>query len=252
MKTQSLKPVSLYSIAAAALLTVAPALAQTDPATTSTAVDASTAKETKDSGPYISLSGGTQNRGMAIERAGTTRLTFDQGAIFSGALGYRFGGFRLEGEYSRLQNDIKNTIVVGAFNEKAGGDVKLTTLAANVYYDVKLKNPKFLPYLGFGLGRYKSKINALTSPTLETLQTGAGGNVFPAGSFPFDSNSDGSFSFYQLKAGVGYEVARSTVLSLGYRYFRGQRLAFQGTPFGLIEPSGSHNHVFEAGLRYNF
>lgn len=108
----------------------------------------------------------------------------------SGAAGYQFSDFRVEGELLYSKQDFD-----GAPSGLSGG---LSTFAifANGYYDIPTEGG-FKPYLGAGLG--------LSFNSLE----------FRAGN---DSASlSGSSLAYQLKAGVAYAVSDKFDLGLGVR-----------------------------------
>ena len=141
----------------------------------------------------------------------TGEIEFDTGYGLSGALGYSWGGFRLEGEISYRKNDLDQIQVdtftvaglvltsLGTFNLE--GDTDAWGFMANGWYDIDTGTP-WVPFLGAGLGVAKIGID------IESL-----GGV----AISYDE-SDTVFA-YQVGAGLGYRITPTTTVSLAYRFF---------------------------------
>lgn len=197
-------------------------------------------------GFYVSLSGGLQNRQRASEvNDEDTFLTFDPGLDVNAALGYRFGNFRVEGEFSFFNNPIKLSSATvprqfGIAPASADGNVNLRAYMANVYYDIPLRNSRLKPYVGGGIGFYQSEINGLTA------------SFFPIANIPpVNATSDTPFA-YQLRAGLSYVLSRKADVYLGYRFFRGEELEFSAAGLGTFHPNGAKVHNIELGFRASF
>lgn len=195
-------------------------------------------------GFYIGVGGGTQSRERSAEE--TTAIDFERGYGLNGVIGYRINNFRLEGEVSYFNNGNEAFVFLPDTSEPATGQIALRAFMFNVYYDIPIRRSRFKPYIGAGLGTYKSDIQGFSSPTLISATN------FPPNGVVLDVTSRETFA-YQLRAGVGYLFNPRTEAFLGYRYFHGNRLEFQtGNPFGVLRPSGAHTHTIEAGFRYSF
>lgn len=193
-------------------------------------------------GFYVGLSGSLQNREQASETEDTF-LTFEPGLNVNAALGYRFGNFRVEGEFSFFNNPISVASAgtpVGTFKESAEGNVSLRAYMANLYYDIPIKNSRLKPYLGVGIGFYQSEINGLTADFFNTL-----------GIPPVNATSNTPFA-YQFRGGLGYVLSRKAEIYLGYRFFRGEELTFNAEVLGELNPNGASVHNVELGFRASF
>ncbi len=142
----------------------------------------------------------------------TGEVGFDTGFGLSGAVGYSWGGLRLEGEISYRKNDLEDlrvdsltlggTTFSGALGTFAlEGDTTALGGMANGWYDFDT-GTRWVPFLGAGLGVARLNIE---------IESIAGGAII------YDE-SDTVFA-YQAGAGVGYKVTRTTTVSLSYRFF---------------------------------
>ena len=154
-----------------------------------------------------------------IEEAGET-ISFDPGWNVTGALGYDFGMFRVEGEIGYRMFDLDELEVQGLGTFPVDGDVSALTFMGNGYFDIELGSA-FTPYLGFGLGVADADIE-LTVPGFGTLE-----------------ESSTEFS-YQLMAGTAYDISSTMALTAGYRFF------------GIAESDSPDIHEFNAGVRFMF
>jgi opacity protein-like surface antigen len=148
-------------------------------------------------------------------------VSFDPGWNITGAVGYDFGRFRVEGEIGYRTFDIDEVSVPGFPPVSLDGDASALTFMANGYYDHELRNSPLTPYIGFGLGIADAEVE-VTIPGLGTLST-----------------DDTEFA-YQFMVGAGYEVAPNVVLTGGYRFF------------GIADSGAPDSHEFNLGARFMF
>ncbi len=157
---------------------------------------------------------------------------FDTGYNVGAAVGYDFGMGRLEGEIAYRQNDFDKVDVLG-IDLGADGDTSALSFMVNAYWDIETGSP-VTPYLGGGIGMANVSIN--------DFQVDFFGDV---------ADDDDTVFAYQLAAGVGFEVAPSLVLDLGYRYFATEDPEFEDD-FGDKFDSEYATHNASVGLRMNF
>ena len=125
----------------------------------------------------------------------------DPGFNIGGALGYDFGNIRAEAEIiyrrARYEHFAVGAVIPGCpCVGDDDDDVSAASFMANGYYDFDIKDSPLVPYLGGGLG---------------------GAKVMLDDNLGID---DSDFVFaYQVMAGIGYEIASSMTLTVGYRYF---------------------------------
>ncbi|MFM7191813.1 MAG: outer membrane protein [Microcystaceae cyanobacterium] len=202
-------------------------------------------------GWYLGLSGSYQNREQATEAnassQGNTFFVFAPGISVNGAVGYRLEDFRVEAEYSFFNNGIDIASAnglrqAGFAPAAASGDVNLYAYMVNFYYDIPLDNSRWKPYVGLGLGFYKSQINGATASFFNIPSLGVD---IPA----VNATSNNMPFAYQIRAGIGYEVSRNAEIYLGYRYFHGEQLEFTSPGLGTFNPNGANVHNIELGIR---
>ncbi len=196
---------------------------------------------------YISLSAGWQSREIVHEIGDpATFIQWDDGFSFAGAIGRRFGKFRVEAEFSLMNNGVHITgggiPGVGNFVSTATGNVDLRAYMFNVYHDIAVKDTPIKVYLGAGIGLYQSQINSLLPGFFSQLGMPLQG---------FTTTSNYPFA-YQFRAGVSYTISPTVDVFVGYRYFHGNHLTFSAFPFGTFHPDGATNNNIEAGFRINF
>lgn len=156
------------------------------------------------------------------------KLNLRTGYAVGGALGYGFcSGFRLEGEISYRHNRIKSvefddetfsftsTTSSSSFTSSSGGHGHVSTVAymGNAYYEFDTSCwdccwgcGEIVPYIGGGIGYAHEHIKI--------------SDEF----FGFHGKKNG-FA-WQLIAGLGYEVACNTDISIEYRFFKGHAKRF--------------------------
>ncbi len=200
---------------------------------------------------YIGLNGGWQER-ETVHEAGdpTTFIIFDSGFLINAQLGYRFDLFRVEAEYSFMNNAVDQAGSGGAVSSSSG-NIGLRAFMANIYHDFNLFDWLWEPYVGAGIGIYQSEINSMYPDFFGTVP---GDPLFPR--MPLNTTSDMPLA-YQFRVGASRPVGQRTELLIGYRYFRGEELEFAAAPFATpaaptFHPDGADIHSLEAGLRIRF
>jgi opacity protein-like surface antigen len=197
---------------------------------------------------YIGLNGGWQERETVHEVGDPqTFIVFDSGFLINAQLGFRFDLFRVEAEYTFMNNDVDRAGAGGA-DTPAAGNVNLKAFMFNIYHDFNLFDWLWEPYVGAGIGIYQSELNSLYP------------DFFDAFGAPFAGTSVNATSnmplAYQFRAGASRPVGRRTELLIGYRFFKGEELEFSSAPFATFAPTfhpdGAEIHSLEAGLRVRF
>jgi hypothetical protein len=200
---------------------------------------------------YFALSGGWQERETVHEvGAPTTFIVFDSGFAINAAVGYRFDLFRVESEFSVMNNDCL-TAGADGLSSRTDGNVNIRAFMFNVYHDFSLGDWLWQPYVGAGIGIYQSELNGLYPDFFDQIppQFGFGGKAINATSdFPLA---------YQFRAGMTRPVGQRSEFFVGYRYFKGEELTFASAPFATAQahtfhPDGAVIHSLEWGLRVRF
>jgi opacity protein-like surface antigen len=198
---------------------------------------------------YLGLNGGWQERETVHEvDDARTFIEFDSGFLINAQLGYRFDVFRVEAEYSFMNNGVDRAGAAG-FDTPSAGNVNLKAFMLNIYHDFQLFDWLWEPYVGAGIGIYQSEINSLypeffagAGPTFEGM--------------PVNTTSDMPLA-YQFRGGMSRPIGQRTELMIGYRFFKGEELEFAAAPFAspaspTFHPDGAAIHSLEAGLRVRF
>ncbi|MEE9250401.1 MAG: outer membrane beta-barrel protein [Alphaproteobacteria bacterium] len=161
----------------------------------------------------------------------TIEVESDLGFSVSGAVGYRWGKFRVEGEtaFSRSSIDQLKAFGIGISGD---GDISAISFMANAFRDFDIRDP-WSANIGGGIGVARVEFN----------------DVEIAG-VPLGGDDDIVFA-YQLGAGIGYQITRSTTLTADYRYFSTLDPEFNDTAGTAIE-SKYDSHIFRIGVRYAF
>ncbi|ACF46944.1 porin family protein [Prosthecochloris sp. ZM] len=136
-------------------------------------------------------------------------VDFDSGIALTGALGYDFGSTRLEAELGYQSNDAAEIRwYEDGFDDsydayELSGDVSLTTLMLNGYYDIKPSDASDLEiFLTAGIGA-----------AFYTLDFGEVDDDEYRGTY------HGSTLAYQIGAGLAYAVSSELTVEARYRYF---------------------------------
>jgi opacity protein-like surface antigen len=196
----------------------------------------------------LSISGGWQHRETVHEIDDPqTFIIFDDGFAANAALGYRFDPFRVEAEYSFMNNEV-DTAGAAGLSSPAAGNVNLRAFMFNVYHDLQFHVGHWRPYVGAGIGIYQSDINSLYPEFFDVAGPPLAGTAV-------NTTSDMPFA-YQFRVGATRPLSRKTELYTGYGYFRGEELEFAALPFSAFaptfHPNGAKVHSWEFGLRVNF
>jgi len=148
----------------------------------------------------------------------------DAGLAFTGAAGYNFGMFRLEGELAYQQNDFNTGNISFNNNNRyhsVDGDTSVWSGLVNGYFDFH-NSSRFTPFVGGGIG--------LASIDIDTLGL----------------DDDDSVFAWQVGCGVAFAINDQLNLDLTYRYFATEDPEYAGLNYEF----SSNN--FYAGLRYQF
>lgn len=174
---------------------------------------------------YLSVSGNfTTNVDSDVSRnpGGTGDLEFDNGYGVTGAIGRYFHDVRIELELSYRAQDLDNFNNVGL-----AGDMNYTNLMINMVYEVPLGR-YFYFYSGAGIGA-----------SWVTLDIGT-------------DDEDTAVFAYQFMTGLGYNLTERLSLYFGYRFFRTMDTDFSNLNGANWDIEASTQHIFEAGLKFDF
>jgi len=253
----SFRTSSRFAVALAILgLTAASAGAQTvTPPTVALSPDAATASTSGSSAPaastdslhfYLGLSGAIQHRAIGQDVNLGTAAQWGTGFGVSQLFGYRWdGGYRLEFEIGLLDNpNIKFWFppYPNGPVEDSNGHVTLRTYMINGYYDFKFGSKKIKPFVGGGWGITESRINGVTS---KTLQSGIPGIFGPT---VLDTASRYTKSG-QIRAGVDLKCKNDRFsVFFNYLYFQTAQLNFKTETFPDVQVRGAKINGFQGGL----
>lgn len=155
------------------------------------------------------------------------------GYDFSGAVGYGFQGFRLEGEAGYMYDNVHRTVnQAGTAQTAPGGNQKLWLGLISAYYDFDLGN-QFFPYIGAGAGmaKYRNEVHHST------------GNI---------ANGMESVFAYQGTLGLGYQVNDVLAATVDYRYTATNNGDFEYTTVNSTAAAKYRSNSINFGLRYYF
>jgi OmpA-OmpF porin, OOP family len=166
---------------------------------------------------------------------GRASAHFDDGFNVGARVGYQWGSWRLEEEYSYRENTLSS------FNGKTPpvwkGHREAHALMTNVLYDFTIGWP-ISPHVGFGIGavdvRDQVDRNSAAAPN---------GDVLSGDSWEFG---------YQAIAGVEYNVNPRLAVDLDYRYLATTDMTLQDRAFGGTYKTGYDSHNFLVSLIYRF
>ena len=226
------------------------------------------AEETR-GGWYVSGSGGVEFVADAIFKSTSGvdvrkgEVSFKPGPRLSGALGYGWNNFRVEGEISwrRFKTDSLRynhfTVqgnplpgpVIDAINPtvRVDGTGSMWVLMANAWYDFDT-GTNWTPYIGGGLGMLNVDFEvevALTIPSLPPLTSQ------PISRVTGGKDDDWVFA-WQVGAGIGYRLSDTVVIQLGYRFLDSSTIQFEWANGTKIDDPHAHDHGVEVGIRYRF
>ncbi len=176
-------------------------------------------------GFYIAVRGGYTDYNMNSDKdnaATTAKFDFNGVWNISGALGYKYKYFRVEGEYVyRDDDDDEYTGLVGGHKTS----IETDSFMANAYLDI-MPNYWISPYFMGGLGVTRVELSNQDIPTvIGTKET-------------FDKDN---FT-WQIGAGLSLRLNRCLNFDMGYRY----------VDMGTIEKADVNAHEYYGGFRYTF
>ena len=160
-----------------------------------------------------------------------TEIDFDVGYGLSGAVGYHWGLFRVEGEINYAESDINEFEIVG-IGVSGSADVNSLGFMANAFKDFEISDG-WQFYLGGGIGYAIVSINDASILDI-----------------PLADDDDSVFA-YQLGTGIGYQISPKTTFSLDYRYFATADPEFNDVD-GLPYEAEYDSHIIRIGVRVNF
>ena len=185
-------------------------------------------------GPYLAIRGGVANHTLGDKDENEltdTKLDVDDNSLMiSGALGYRYKYFRIEGEYI-WRKSYKNSVMVPS--ERPSGEIDISSRSsefssksymANIYWDLS-PYTMFTPYVSAGIGITSLEYTFKMSDSYEN-------------SLKYDKDN---FT-WSVGAGISAQVTTRFNIDLGYRYF----------DMGELDTGAIHNHEVYGGLRYTF
>lgn len=147
-----------------------------------------------------------------------------------GALGYRFGPIRAEGELAYHHNDLEDfeePSSAAADQALADGEVSAWSLMGNVYYDFRNRSP-VTPFVGAGVGAVEISRDAAE----------IGGQLLP--------ERKKTLFAYQLIAGSAWALTKTVSLNLSYQYFSAPESEIIG------QHSGYNSHNIMIGVKFSF
>lgn len=146
-------------------------------------------------GFYLDFHGGPTSQDDMF--FGPNKVSFDDGTLIGGAVGYDYGFFRVEGELAHRSNDADQFSFSG-LDLDARGEVTLTSFLINFLFEYDNTTP-LVPYAGFGFGWGKMDFD----------------NVSAGGTTLMLDNDTGAM--YQLILGLGYNLNDRWRLFADYR-----------------------------------
>lgn len=194
--------------------------------------------------PYVSLNLGLNTVDDTIFNFATgvdVGNKYDNGFVINGELGYNFGQYsfidnvKLGVELGYSINDIDSHTIGGAAQAGPTGDLRGTSILANMYHEFNT-NSAFVPYYGLGIG---------------AIMVDA--DEFGIGAVPNALTDDGTAFLYQVTAGVNYMLTSDIDIGVRYRYLATEGLELAGNGAGAMDKDFElESHNFTVGLTYRF
>ncbi len=196
-------------------------------------LSAGSAAEARD-GFYLAIRGGYTDYNLNSFKddnaASDARVELDSVWHISGALGYKYKYFRIEGEYTYHEaGDSKNDAIITG--EKMGTNfahMETDSLMLNAYLDI-MPNYWISPYVMGGIG--------LTQLKFESYDMGIG-----EGSRNNELSYDKTNFSWQWGGGLSLRLNRCLNLDAGYQYIN----------FNKLHKGELNAHLWLVGLRYTF
>jgi len=157
--------------------------------------------------------------------------TFNDGHVFTGAVGHTWGLFRVEGELSYRKNDWVVFIEEG-LAYATEGDFSSLSFMANVWRDFNT-GTNYVPFVGGGIG--------ISTMNME---------ITKIENSPLSYDISDTVFAYQLGAGIGYKLTPKATINLSYRLFGTSEVE-------LVDSNNNDtyeylNHSFMIGYRTTF
>jgi OmpA-OmpF porin, OOP family len=186
---------------------------------------------------YIGAEGGwtgLPKQDITVPGLFSTSLRFNGGFNAGMRLGYEWGAWRFEEEYSYRQNNVPNNVTfAGITINGVSGNRHTNSVMTNVLYDFTVGWP-ITPHIGFGIG---------------AVEISDGVKLPLIGQFINDS----TWQFgYQGIAGIRYNLSPSLTLDLDYRYLATTEPTFRIANTNIRYRSGYNTNNFVASLIYRF
>lgn len=170
----------------------------------------------------------------------TAKIQTKTGYNVTGAIGYKYDDFRVEGAVGYLRNKVDKADRAGTPLTTPTGRNTATTFMVNGYYDVNIDStPQVTPYLGLGVGVARIKSNVRAS----------------ADTRDFLDGSSNRFA-YQGIVGLNYHFADNMAVGVDYRYITTSKkkvnyIATTGATY--VEGKGRYsNNLLSANFSYYF
>ena len=154
------------------------------------------------------------------------------GFSVGGALGFKLGNFRLEGEIGYREYDPSDLEIAGVELDITG-DLTVLSYLANLYFDFD-NSTRFTPYIGGGVGAAKFSAN----------------NLVRGGILNVDEE-DTVFA-YKVGGGLAFTMTPSLDLTFDYHYFGTAEPEFTNSLTGARFNPDYHSHNIQGGLRFRF
>ena len=185
--------------------------------------------------PYVGVSGGiTDPIDAKLTNRGITVGELEQktGVVFEGVVGlsYKSLPIRTEFAFSRMKSSLETLVLeesTGKTRRPIHGEIVVSTLMANLHYDIETGTP-FTPYLSAGAGGAQISIEIDGISTWSDL-------VFAA----------------QAGGGIAYKISPSLSLDLSYKYMVSDSTSAELVD-GLPVSVKYNGHTIQFGLRYTF
>ena len=186
---------------------------------------------------YIGAEGGwtgLPDQPITVPGLFSTNLKFNRGFNAGVRVGYEWGPWRFEEEYSYRHNNVPNNFSFFGFPISGiSGNRHTNAVMTNVLYDFTLGYP-ITPHFGFGIG---------------AVEISDGVKLPLIGQFINDSTWEFG---YQGIAGIRYNISPELTLDLDYRYLATTQPTLRIANTNLRYRSGYNTNNFVASLIYRF
>jgi OmpA-OmpF porin, OOP family len=186
---------------------------------------------------YVGAEGGwtaLPDQDITVPGLFSTKLRFNSGFNAGARVGYEWGAWRFEEEYSYRRNNVPGSFsLFGIPISGISGNRHTNSIMTNVLYDLTLGWP-ITPHFGVGIG---------------AVQISDGVRLPGIGQFINDS----TWQFgYQGIAGLRYNLSPAFTLDLDYRYLATTQPSFRLLNTNIRYRSGYNTNNFVASLIYRF